>query len=1616
MRRLLPCLLLLGLVLALAPRAVRVFADEGTAGKAAGKGSVMPLLRSALRSEAEDRPEQALSIANEALRMDPAYAPLWLVKGRLLLRLQQYDPALRAILTGLSIDPADTESRLVLFRILVAAPPEIPARYGQSLKGFLAPLAPGDRARMLRALVAEPVNLRHLKLALDACPPAVGPMAVLEGSLRTFALGDTAGAGKALLAVDFPKGGESELAGDTAVLLARRLGEAGSFDEALALLHKAGELGYDASALRVAEGRLLLTRGDPAAALEVLLTQWRDDPQIGARVQLIAEAALKAGKNDTAKEFARRSLEFGPDDPLVQGRYLAAMVQIGDTDAAENFEEKMQDAETMDGVDYGRSLVESRAGHYREAASWLEKVRDPLPFRSTFLDFALELIAKATDLAPGAKAAIIDKLGDSAKNPMVQRDLGWDYWNARQWDAAAREWQAAMAGGLPEIMDTRDFSQKVVMLLFEQDRADAALAFMRRWIPDMTPFGLAWSALRMERYDLSVKILPLSDLAAHAPYGEIALILSRIRNGDTEGLGPRLDALSAAPAGGLRALPCPVFGPQGEVTQTTIEPAEATGLYEKIADAVLGQQLTDLYSCLMPPAWLPGLSPAVAAGWQTRAGKTLFRAGRMDDAKRFLESAARLNPSDPTATLYLALVLRRQGRGEEADRLMAQALSGVSTFDREFALGDTALFLGHGEEALDHFGKALALAPDDADLRLQVVNLLLGMDRYAEARQTAAWFEARLAAGDRAVRTATAEVRLALGDPAGSEKLWRELLAEQPGSTGYLAGLGRALFAQRRYAEVVDLLREPFERTGAPNLADSLLGSEQALGRPADVLRHAERGLEIAPDSLELLRYAAESAETLNDLPAEERYSARYTAIRPVSIPMQLLYGQSLLDQNKFPEARKHYTGILAVTPGNVDALRAMVTLGQMSEDGKTAYEYARRLHEAEPDDPPARLKYGSAVAGESEFRQAYAIMEPMRALGPDCGVLTLLYPRVTAGDSSGVVSLAQFAAHLKLLSERHAVFLDASDFTSGPDGRLVLKKPLPARRPGVILLVGGADRETLLKMDGLLREAHAKAMLAVDSASLGTVAPYGINRQGLEELAATGRWTFALSDSAPPSLLLADGQPARFWGQRAMLRDGSLETTAQMKKRMEERMALLRRQAKGLPVTAWFYPDGYAPNRLLRVDGKECEAFREVVGKAFPVAFGATPEGFWTPMADPLTFPAKSVLPSLGATAMEQHLDRVNPQHQVVLELAKAYMWHGQLSRADDYFREARALPVDPGELDYNQGANAYYEDDVPTAIRLLNEAALENPDSPWVQRMRRRAELRAEPLAEAGYEYWWDSDKRAFQRVSVGGEVSPRDDLRLFGNTGALSWRHTQDGTASASSLQGQDVNVGARWFFRPGYWFEALGGVTMPDHGLSSFPTFQATLHGPYSTDFLKLNGTYEVQVARARMDEIEAMLDEIREDSVSLRTDSRLLDFWDVSTNLVYSQRTDGNDTISLDGRIMRRITEVPLFSVGYVYQLANSDRNPQQYWAPQDVWTNLLYGSLSGNVNDSLRLNAGAGYGPSHSRSKGWDMVWRADAGMDYTVNDVFDVNFRYSRLETPGYRLNEIWGAVSYRF
>lgn len=330
-----------------------------------------------------------------------------------------------------------------------------------------------------------------------------------------------------------------------------------------------------------------------------------------------------------------------------------------------------------------------------------------------------------------------------------------------------------------------------------------------------------------------------------------------------------------------------------------------------------------------------------------------FDAGRLSQAKSYLERAIATLADDPALHNQLSMANRALGRTDEALIALRNAVK-LAPESPELVnnLGVMLKECGQYDEAASAFGRALALKPDYVDAEFNLANALAAAGRDLES----------IAAYCRAIELA----------PHLPEQHWAlAVLLERIGRLEEsLASLRRALDLKPEFADALYLMDRVLEK----------------LGRHEDAQDAYLRAIELAPD-VSVLK--DDQVITRVNRPAFEQAVVRLQralAIKPDLAGGHLVLAGALRRLDRLADAEAAYRRAIELAPHDA---RAHSELGVMLKDQRRLNE-ARELFDAAvrqmPDSAAAhqnlallRLLQGDFVAGFAGYESRWRLPDALR-------------------------------------------------------------------------------------------------------------------------------------------------------------------------------------------------------------------------------------------------------------------------------------------------------------------------------------------------------------------------------------------------------------------------------------------------------------------------------------------------------------------------------------------------------------------------------------------------------------------------------------------------------------
>ena len=361
-------------------------------------------------------------------------------------------------------------------------------------------------------------------------------------------------------------------------------------------------------------------------------------------------------------------------------------------------------------------------------------------------------------------------------------------------------------------------------------------------------------------------------------------------------------------------------------------------------------------------------------------GQALFEQKRYGEAGSAFESARKFNDHDATIHNWLGRVALIQQQYEEAEREFAEALKlapaeSAYRYNRGLALvglkraadaeaefrqvlssdpGYQPAHIGLGRvlvdqkrytEAKDAFDSALKLDDKDPLIHDWLGRLAYALGRFDEAQRQFAEATELAPPGETSYRYNRGLTLLVLkrsGDAADAEAEFRKVIQAKPDYEAAHAGLGQALFEQRKLDDAkkeFELARTLKEKDPARLLTEDDAATYNWLGRiallqqqyeeaernfakaaslaPAEVAYHYNRGLALSS----LKRFAEAGTEFLAAISSsKDDNAAAYVGL-----------GQALLDQERYDEAKSAFEHALSIKGPKANEAEIHSALGRVA-------------------------------------------------------------------------------------------------------------------------------------------------------------------------------------------------------------------------------------------------------------------------------------------------------------------------------------------------------------------------------------------------------------------------------------------------------------------------------------------------------------------------------------------------------------------------------------------------------------------------------------------------------------------------------------------------------------
>jgi Flp pilus assembly protein TadD len=210
---------------------------------------------------------------------------------------------------------------------------------------------------------------------------------------------------------------------------------------------------------------------------------------------------------------------------------------------------------------------------------------------------------------------------------------------------------------------------------------------------------------------------------------------------------------------------------------------------------------------------------------------------------------------------------------------------------------------------------------------------------------------------DVALAQAVAAVNEADMDRA--ERIVRDVLTKDPQHADAMQLLGAVLLAQQRPREAVAPLEAVARASANPEVETHLAIALREIGRPAEALKWLYLAVEREPPYARAFQELGDLLRTQCEYTEAEAVLKRGVEAAPTMRELSLTLGGVYLDRADPANAKMAFARVLAISPGDPDALMGVGIALQYEGDFAQAADRFRQVLASDPAHPRARMNLG---------------------------------------------------------------------------------------------------------------------------------------------------------------------------------------------------------------------------------------------------------------------------------------------------------------------------------------------------------------------------------------------------------------------------------------------------------------------------------------------------------------------------------------------------------------------------------------------------------------------------------------------------------------------------------
>ncbi len=275
--------------------------------------------------------------------------------------------------------------------------------------------------------------------------------------------------------------------------------------------------------------------------------------------------------------------------------------------------------------------------------------------------------------------------------------------------------------------------------------------------------------------------------------------------------------------------------------------------------------------------------------------------------EQFFQRVLAIAPRNPEVRYALAEMYREAGQWVQAEAEYRLAIEAKPDFvAAHIGQGDVSMAMGLYGRAIEAYRKALELQPGSTLFRLRLAAA------YVQDNQ-----------------------------PALAQPLLQEVLAREPDNATALTLFGDLLLAQGDAAGAIARFEAAYQRSPTSDVLLKLAGGYLAAGRIEDAKRRFEEAIRRFPhraegrlglgdvhlkrgDTAQALDAYRQALRRAGTVPLRETIARRIVNLDPSDVRTRYLLAGYFREQYKYDSAIRQYEAILALSPGNLDALTGL--------------------------------------------------------------------------------------------------------------------------------------------------------------------------------------------------------------------------------------------------------------------------------------------------------------------------------------------------------------------------------------------------------------------------------------------------------------------------------------------------------------------------------------------------------------------------------------------------------------------------------------------------------------------------------------------------------------------